>query len=344
MKNLFLLIFLTATSFFAHAQNVGIGTPTPEFKLSLDNDGGIIAKGTVNSGATLITSGAGTRMLWYPNKAAFRAGYVNGTQWDDATIGSYSFASGYNTTASGGFSTAIGFNATASVSQSIAIGYFATASGSASTAMGYSVSTNAKTGSFAVGDASTNTIMNSSTENQFSARFAGGYRLFSDAATTDANGMFLTAGNVGIGTTTPQAKLDVNGSIKVNSLTIATGGAVFDFLIKNDATGLVSFRKGNVGIGINYIIALQGSYPSPNPPFVDGTYIGEIKLFSGYNPPFGWALCDGQLLTVNSNILLFALIGTTYGGDGVNNFRLPDLRDAVPVHPGTNWQLGERSN
>ena len=151
-------------------------------------------------------------------------------------------------------------------------------------------------------------------------------------------------GSVGIGVTIPQAKLDVNGNIKTSSLIISTGGAVSDFLIKNDAAGQVSFRKGYAGLGIQYIIALQGAYPDPNPPFVDGTYIGEMKLFSGNNTPYGWAFCNGQLLAINLNLLLFALIGTTYGGDGVNTFRLPDLRDAVPVHPGTNWQLGERSN
>ena len=69
---------------------VGIGTTTPEFKLSLDNDGGIMAKGTYGSGATLTTTGAGARMFWYPKKSAFRAGYVNGTQWDDINIGEYS--------------------------------------------------------------------------------------------------------------------------------------------------------------------------------------------------------------------------------------------------------------
>jgi hypothetical protein len=53
---------------------VGIGTSTPEFKLSLDDDGGIMAKGEVYSGATLSVLGTGTRLIWYPRKAAFRAG------------------------------------------------------------------------------------------------------------------------------------------------------------------------------------------------------------------------------------------------------------------------------
>lgn len=156
---------------------------------------------------------------------------------------------------------------------------------------------------------------------------------------------FVNAQNVGIGTLTPQAKLDVNGSIKANSLAIATGGNLSDFLIKNDAAGNVSFRKGYAGLGLNYMIALQGVFPSQGPPFMGGsTYIGEIRLFSGNAAPFGWAFCNGQLLQVLGNEALFALIGTTYGGNGTTNFNLPDLGNRTPVGTGSNWMLGEASN
>src|SRR5690606_11513157 len=56
--------------------------------------------------------------------------------------------------------------------------------------------------------------------------------------------------------------------------------------------------------------------------------------------PVGWALCDGQELPIAQNQDLFSLIGTKYGGDGVNNFKLPDLRGRLPVHMGTNPQTG----
>ncbi|MBN1826712.1 MAG: hypothetical protein JW958_10625, partial [Candidatus Eisenbacteria bacterium] len=68
---------------------VGIGTTTPEFKLSLGGDGGILATGTFDAGDTLQTAGAGSRLLWYPRKAAFRAGHAGGNHWDDANIGIY---------------------------------------------------------------------------------------------------------------------------------------------------------------------------------------------------------------------------------------------------------------
>jgi len=63
-------------------------------------------------------------------------------------------------------------------------------------------------------------------------------------------------------------------------------------------------------------------------------FVGEIRLFAGNFAPQGWALCDGQLLSIADNDVLFALIGTTYGGDGQTTFALPDLRGRVPQHTG----------
>ena len=65
-------------------------------------------------------------------------------------------------------------------------------------------------------------------------------------------------------------------------------------------------------------------------------YVGEIRMFGGSFPPNGWAFCDGQLIPISENDVLFQLIGTTYGGDGQENFALPDLRSRVPIHNGTN--------
>jgi microcystin-dependent protein len=61
-------------------------------------------------------------------------------------------------------------------------------------------------------------------------------------------------------------------------------------------------------------------------------YVGEIRMFGGNYAPSGWHLCDGSTLTISENEVLFTLIGTTYGGDGVTTFKLPDLRGRIPVH------------
>lgn len=63
-------------------------------------------------------------------------------------------------------------------------------------------------------------------------------------------------------------------------------------------------------------------------------FIGEIRAFGFTFAPRGWATCDGQLLAINQNQALFSLLGTTYGGDGVTTFALPDLRGRVSVHMG----------
>ena len=70
-------------------------------------------------------------------------------------------------------------------------------------------------------------------------------------------------------------------------------------------------------------------------------YIGEIRMFAGNFPPAGWWFCDGSLMPISENEALFALIGTTYGGDGETTFALPDMRGRVPVHMGNSMTLGE---
>jgi len=70
-------------------------------------------------------------------------------------------------------------------------------------------------------------------------------------------------------------------------------------------------------------------------------FLSEIKLVSFNFPPKGWALCNGQFLPINQNQALFALLGTTYGGNGQTTFALPNLRGKVPIHMGNGHTLGE---
>jgi len=322
---------VTGTNMFSMpVGNVGIGTTTPSFKLTLDNDGGIIAKGTQTSGANLPVSGAGTRLIWYPKKAAFRAGYVAGAHWNDANVGLRSFAAGRSTTASGDNSTAVGDQTTASGESSTARGYRTNASGYGSTTMGWGTTASGG-GSTAMGYHTTaggdnSTAMGDQTTASGYGSTARGYRTTASGYGSTAMGWDTTAsgdnstamgrstsayaytslaigrynvgggsagswvatdpvfeigvgssaaakanavtvlknGKVGIGTTSPGAKLQVAGDIKSESVIsfgdasstkwtigpqIADNGYV---MYANGAAGYVlvlNRTSGNVGIG-----------------------------------------------------------------------------------------------
>ena len=162
-----------------HAQ-VGIGTTTPNTFFNVASGKDVLFGQNV--------SGAGSKLFWNATKAAFRAGYIDGTQWDPAQIGAYSFATGLNTIASGLRATALGIQAEASAANSIAIGFNAVASGSNSTAMGNNISTNGKDGAFIIGDFGGYRYSNTS-YNQMMMRFGGGYMFYSNSSGTQATGV-----------------------------------------------------------------------------------------------------------------------------------------------------------
>ncbi len=197
----------------------------------------------------------GSRMFWDASKSAFRAGQTDGAEWDDASVGAFSFASGHNTTASGNNSTALGETTTASGNYSTAMGYSTTASGLYSTSAGY-VTTASGNYSTAMGYSTTasgaeSTSMGSSAtaSGDFSIA-AGRYvaagpnnhtfafglgvdnanRMTNNVAdslgvgfNSDVPTLFVgpasgigTYGKVGIGTSAPAAALDVNGDISAS--------------------------------------------------------------------------------------------------------------------------------
>ena len=175
---------------------------------------------------------------------------------NQVTSGQNNVAGGFNSVASGDNSFAFGYGATATGVNTIAIGKLATATGQSSTAMGGIVNTNGKDGSFMIGDVSTESYLNATNNNQFSSRFDGGYRFYSDYNTTEANGLFINgtngqtsnAGNVGIGTATPTEKLYVVGNVKANSF-VKTGGTSSQYLMADGSTsaGTVATTMGPIG-------------------------------------------------------------------------------------------------
>lgn len=125
------------------AQNVGIGILTPEPSAVLhinasagSSVNGFLVTGVFGTPSNFPNLGAGSRLMFYPAKSAFRAGYVTGTQWDDLNTGYNSVAMGYNTLAGGEYSTALGYGTKAQGQYSTAMGYRASAAGQHSIATG----------------------------------------------------------------------------------------------------------------------------------------------------------------------------------------------------------------
>lgn len=83
---------------------------------------------------------------------------------------------------------------------------------------------------------------------------------------------------------------------------------------------------------LNYCIALSGVYPSRSS---SQPFLSEIELYAFNFAPKGFALCNGQLLSISQNAALFSLVGTYYGGDGIHTFGLPNLQGRVPINMGS---------
>jgi microcystin-dependent protein len=72
-------------------------------------------------------------------------------------------------------------------------------------------------------------------------------------------------------------------------------------------------------------------------------FLGQISIFAFAFAPKGWALCNGQLMPINQNQALFSLLGTQYGGNGIQTFALPNLQGNVAMHMGQGQGLSSRT-
>jgi microcystin-dependent protein len=104
-------------------------------------------------------------------------------------------------------------------------------------------------------------------------------------------------------------------------------------------------KKTVVCMAVVAVTLFSGLKETPKA-YADDQMMGEIRMFAGNFAPKGWAFCNGQLLSINTNSALFSLLGTTYGGDGMHTFALPDLRGRSPIGTGQgqgldNYSLGE---
>ncbi|MFN9710930.1 MAG: hypothetical protein ACK55K_05930 [Bacteroidota bacterium] len=143
--SIFFILLMFSLSIFAQSGNVGIGITTPRARLHVADSNVVFTGSTFIPGITAFAppiSGQGTRMMWYPQKAAFRVGNVDGLHWDKDSIGRFSFASGFNTKAKGEFSVSMGGQTKAIGDYSTSIGGFTSANGNFSTSMGYNTTAN----------------------------------------------------------------------------------------------------------------------------------------------------------------------------------------------------------
>ncbi|MFA5061586.1 MAG: tail fiber domain-containing protein [Patescibacteria group bacterium] len=219
---------------------LGVNTISPLAKFTIV-DGAILATGSV--GDTPI-SGGGTRMMWIPSKAAFRAGIVDGTQWDDALIGDRSVAMGGNTVASGYTSTAMGSRSVASGNYSTALGQYSTASGDNSFALGQYVSSSAFS-SIIIGNGlglGSGLLVNSTDRSLVVGFYSTVPTLFVGPSAGEG-----TTGRVGVGTTTPTALFSISGSV--------TSSPFFDIASSSGSSMLRVLANGNVGINTSSPLA-----------------------------------------------------------------------------------------
>jgi hypothetical protein len=178
-------------------------------------DGGTLLGGNYGTGS-IAAEGSGTRLMWYPRRAAFRAGYINGTQWDDANIGNYSVAIGENVRASGDNGVAFGVRSTAANVSSVAIGEDNTASGAASVALGYHAHTNTKQGSFVFSDRSSADSTRAGHPHQATFRVACGFRIFT-SSNLSTGVAFGGAAVSNLGTTCPTDHFGQSGTMIATS-------------------------------------------------------------------------------------------------------------------------------
>ena len=294
-------------------------------------DGAVLFSGT--TGSTPV-SGAGTRLMWIPAKAAFRAGYVESNEWDDANIGDYSFASGYGTTASEYGSTAMGDGTTASEWASTAMGYETNASGDASTAMGYETiasgdeSTAMGEGTIASGRNST-AMGEYTTASGWASTAMGEYTTASGWVSTAMGGYTTASGDAStaMGDWTTASGYNSTamgeGTIASGMMSIAIGreiearGAYTIAIALNDQNGTVvaashtmAIMGGNVGIGTttpNNLLSVYQLIDFNNTDF--NTKLGyqagknivsgaQYNTFVGYQA--GMASSTGSYLTDNA--------------------------------------------
>ncbi len=227
--------------------NVGIGTSTPAAKLDVQGNLTVGAEGT-GYGVNLWSDDTNSRLWWDPTSASLRFGNPSGGSWAPENMGFFSLAGGLGTVASGEFSTAFGNQSQAAGSSSFAAGNSAQADGAQAMAFGWDARADT-TDTFAAGTwvraiQPRSMVLGSgdSVANPLVNNVAASLLIGFDATTPT----FFVGGphhRVGIGTTTPDKELEVNGTVKADGIVMSTGAGAGKVLT-SDATGYASWQDG----------------------------------------------------------------------------------------------------
>jgi hypothetical protein len=290
---------------------------TSPITFDVDTNGLLSDTGTYGTG-TLSLSGGGTWMFWYPGKAAFRAGLVSGTQWNDANIGDFSLAFGVNTTASGYASFASGAGSTASGKTSIAMGQSASASGNYSMAIG-SGNTASALCSAVIGGCSSIATGNYSVTMGCLATASG--------STSTAMGCLTTAS--GLASTAMGYDLVASGSYStaMGAQTTASGSFSTAMSLRSTASGYCSSASGEyTNASGNYSSAFgEHTTATADLSFVLGTYnvgggnstswVATDPLFEIGDGTSSSATSDALVVYKNGIVAVHTELRTAPGGD-----------------------------
>lgn len=258
MKKIILTLAVFSITILCFSQNVGIGSTTPLARLHV-SDSNVVFTGPT----TLPTStnfnpplqGAGTRMLWYPQKGAFRIGVVDGTQWDKNNIGRYSFAAGNNTRAVGHGSVAMGDNTIALSDNAFAMGTGVSASAYSSVAMNF--------GTSASGPYSTAIGLSTIAGGNTSIAMGRGTKAFGDRSTAMGDSTFASG----------TASTAIGYNTKAQGLASFAGGGL------STASGIYSTALGNNATASGYYSTALGNNTSAQGQ--QSTAIGYSSVASG---------------------------------------------------------------
>ena len=300
--------------------------------LKINSPNGVVFNRSAEGGG-IPAEGAGTRFMWYPGKAALRAGYVEGTQWDNANMGSYSMAMGYSTKASGLVSTAMGDFTVASGYRSTAMGEATTASGLSSTAIGY-ISTASGDRSTAMGEATTASGY-ASTAMGFGTAATGDSSTAMGVGTT-ASGGGSTAMGVGTTASGPYSTAMGDGSTASGESSTAMGKSSKASGLYSTAMGWYSIASGSYSMAIGDSTTAESGYEMA---------IGRYNTDYDPSSTTDWSITDRLFVIgngtffVRSDALVVLKNGNVGIGTSTPTYRLQLGTDSAAKPGTTTWKI-----